>query len=444
MRGYYHGDATTPAREWAPQRLRWKRMHPVEIRPASREDAPGMALLSAHAFPWAAVDVAALADRYHHRLPSRTDAQPTELADPASTERWVAARGATLVGQYTSVPLEFFLGGAPATARGLSGVAVAPEARMQGVGRLLVEHHLARAGTAWSVLYADDVDTYVKLGYAPTGVRARWRLRPTTMALHEERALVASFDPAEADGDIAEAYARHCRATNGSIGRAKGMLPSSWHDPTALCWWVRTEERIRGYLVGTYRAEARGRTTLVVEELVAFDGQARRALLGALAALRGSVEAIALDAPLGDATWALAPGAAEEVAGAGPEDHRLAGTVHEGLLARVVGLRAALVGRGYSGTGRIGWVAEDPHLPGNAAPLTLEVDTSGVRAKEGVQGRVPVICGPIAGIARILTGALPLGAAIDHGIVQFDGDEAAAAAASSLLALPPPFPVASF
>jgi hypothetical protein len=264
------------------------------------------------------------------------------------------------------------------------------------------------------------------------------------MTLHADRALVASFQPADADDEIADAYARHCRATNGSIGRTKGMLPSSWLDPTAICWWVRTEGRVRGYLVGTYRAEARGRTTLLVEDLVAFDGQARRALLGALAALRGSVEDIVLDAPLGDSTWALAPSAAEASSASGPEDHRLAGTVHQGLLARVVGLGAALLGRGYATTGCVAWAAEDPRLPRNAVPLTLEVDSSGGRVEEGARAGVPLIRGPIAAIACVLTGAISLAAATDHGLVRVEGNEDDAAATSSMLALPPPFPVASF
>jgi hypothetical protein len=41
----------------------------------------------------------------------------------------------------------------------------------------------------------------------------------------------------------------------------------------------------------------------------------------------------------------------------------------------------------------------------------------------------------------VLTGALPLAVAVDHGLLRVESDDAGVAATSSLLALPPPFPL---
>ena len=92
----------------------------------------------------------------------------------------IARQGATIVGGLVEVPMGQWFGGQSVSTMGLAGVAVAPEARGQGIALELVRQTLRSArerGFALSTLYPSTFALYRKAGYELAGSHCRFTLQ---------------------------------------------------------------------------------------------------------------------------------------------------------------------------------------------------------------------------------------------------------------------------
>src|SRR6185295_4980883 len=96
----------------------------------------------------------------------------------------VAERGGEIVAHAFLFPFEAFFGGRAVKTGGIASVAVAPEARGQGVGAALLGR-LHRAsdvrGDALTLLYAFKTGFYARLGYAQGASRKRLEIDPRSI-----------------------------------------------------------------------------------------------------------------------------------------------------------------------------------------------------------------------------------------------------------------------
>jgi predicted acetyltransferase len=226
-----------------------------------------------------------------------------------------------------------------------------------------------------------------------------------------------------------------CKRINGSLSRTAAQLAAACQGERRFVVGVRGEAG--GYLIGEWRAPTERPQLLVVPELVAGEGAARRALLGFVAAQAEQADAVLLDTPPGDPLAALLsrdrPARSDEH---GPDEHLSAATLFDGAMARLVDLERALLGRGYPDgeRTRVAFVER----PGE--PVTLVVDDGRRSVVPGRAAGVPLVAGTIAELTRILVGAIGLAAAARLGLVTVE-PEGAVPRIDALLALPPPYPL---
>jgi predicted acetyltransferase len=408
----------------------------LRLRVATIADAAALGANSLRSYPWNARTLAERVDRY-----GQQKYFPIETLV-------VAERDGFLVGQARTIPYRGWFGGVETTVGGLAGVAVAPEARRSGVAGALVRDHLLRMREAkipWAMLYPFSSVFYAKFGWAPAVRRVRWRFPPQAMPLYPERVQVqrlALRSPEELEA-IQEAYGVHCQRTNGSLWRDTAWLSSTVERDTVHGVCVRHEGRLDGYLLFHLLAPSPRPQRLVVDEFVALTPAARRALYGFLAAQAEQVSEILLDTPDGDPLGSLLTSPpVQAVTDDLPVEHEPAGLMTTGAMVRVVDVAGALAGRGYRHAGRVSVHARDSQLQTSSA-MTLVVEDEGrAHVESGVSA--PLVDGDIAGVSRVLSGAMRLIDAVALSVVTFSGSDAELSAADTLLALPPPYPLVMF
>jgi len=408
----------------------------ITFRAATLADAERLAEQSILAYPSTGATVARRAERLR-----AGQVAPIETMT-------IAERDGTLVGAARTIAYRGFIGGVATPIGGLASVAVAPEARRTGVAAALVRRHVAdlrAVRTPWSFLYPFAPRFYARHGWAAAARRLRWRVRPGALPLFPDRDRIRRIDLAEAPDRalVQDVYERMAPRTNGSLSRSADQL--GWRHEGKHAVGVSAEDGLSGYLIYGMRAPTPRPQTLVVEEWLAEDGAAERALIGFLAAQRDQVEEVMIDTPEDHPLGAVLENDMPAVEDDGlPEEHHPLATLASGLMARVVDLGGALDQRGYPGV-RAGAVAvtvtEDPIVAENVATMTAVVEGGVAHAEPGAAAGAPVVAGPIGPISAILCGALRVGAAARLGLVSVGGD---AARAEAILALPPLNPLIAF
>lgn len=324
--------------------------------------------------------------------------------------------------------LEVWFGGRPVPVSGIASVAVAPEARGRGVAAFLLEalQEVGRArGDALAMLYAFRYGFYVAHGYAAVTPAKRLVVSPRAIPkafVHQAKRLGLR---AAREGDrplLESAYARGAARATGWLTR-----PQRFWDR-----WVASERRAffveptgRGYVAWRLvQAEAHGPIHLVVDDLVADDPEARRALVGLVGAQRDQVldaaMTLAEDDPLDRALVD-----ADLHRFGDPEVEHAIGTLVGGPLVRLLDPVAALTARGYAAvTEELVLAIEAGTGAEPAVRLRLRLDVGRAAVTEE-RGPADYTCSR-ATLAQVALGALRPSDAVRLGLASAADDDALA------------------
>jgi predicted acetyltransferase len=187
------------------------------------------------------------------------------------------------------VPMGQFFGGRSVPAIGIAGVAVAPEARGDGLARLLMEEALrevASEGVPISILYASTQSLYRQVGFEQAGHRFRIRIPLSQIGLRERGGRIISLDDSHAPS-VSRCYERFAREFNGTLDRG----PYSWKrvcETRGDRYQGFAVEEASGELAGylylmQQRKPETGRHDVLLSDLAFTTPAAGRRLLGFLA-----------------------------------------------------------------------------------------------------------------------------------------------------------------
>ena len=290
----------------------------------------------------------------------------------------VAERNGKIAGHASLYPLEVWLGGRRVPVGGIGSIAVAPEARRQGVaGALLDALHaeIAARGGAFALLYPFQQRFYGRHGYAAVSPLLRLTVAIDAIGLPPA---VGQTDDGFTTVRVEGSRVHEARALYEAVGeRTSGRVvrsESRWMKLFARehrHWMgvVSRAGRLEGFLSFSYDDRSdRREQVLVVYELTAGDMAATRALLGACANQRDQIADVVLTIPYGDPlvlAFVDAPGSRVD-----PDDADVLGTLATGPMVRIVDLVRALTARGYADDGELTFSFSDGTSP---RPVRLSV-----------------------------------------------------------------------
>ncbi len=350
----------------------------------------------------------------------------------------VAMRGEDIVGQAFLFPLEAWFGGRAVRLGAVASLATAPEARGQGIATALLEHLHVTAdvrGDALTMLYAFRQRFYARLGYGTSSSRKRLVIDPAAIpaswrTLARGRVHRARGDDKDA---IRRAYVRAASRTSGWLTRSDAF-------------WDRHLSRERrqflvadsGYVAFQLRqAEAHAATSLFVDELVADDDVTRRALLGALGAMRDQVTSIEIEVDAHDPLELALVDSDGRRFGTDAVEHDL-GTIVGGPMLRITDVPRAIEARGYPVDGAL-----DVVVHGSGEELAVSVRVRDGRAEVAAALGASAALRTTRGVlASVLYGGLRASDAARLGLL--DADARTLARADAIFALPPIAPVDPF
>ena len=360
----------------------------------------------------------------------------------------LAECGDEIVGQAFLFPLEAWFGGRAVRIGAIASLAIAPEARGQGVATALLQHlHVASdvRGDALTMLFAFRQRFYARLGYGSSTSRRRLSIDPASVPA-SWRAL-ARARVRRARGDDKEAIrAAHARAA----AKASGWLTRS------DAYWDRhlaREQRqflvadrpaqegggtVAGYVAFELRQhEAHAATSLTVDEIAADDDVTRLALLGSLAAMRDQVSSILLEVDGSDPLELALVDSDGRRHGTHAVEHDL-GTVVGGPMVRIEDVPRAIEARGYAADGAFDVVvhAGEGETNGAGDEIAVSVRVDGGRAEvSAARGAAAALRTTRAALASMLYGGLRPSDAVRLGLA--DADARTLARADAILSMAP-------
>jgi predicted acetyltransferase len=366
----------------------------------------------------------------------------------------LAVRGDDILGQAFLFPLEAWFGGCAVQIGAVASLAVAPEARCQGIATaLLGALHVASdmRGDALTMLYAFRQRFYAKVGYGPTASRRRLEIDPASvptswLALARARVRRARGEDKEA---IRSAYARAAARASGWLTRDENAWDRHLASERRQFLVADRPPREGGGMAGyvafrIFQDEPHAATTLNVDEIAADDDVTRLALIGALAATRDQVTGIELEVDAGDP---LELGLIDPDArrfGTRVVEHDL-GTIVGGPMVRIEDVPRAIEARGYPTDGAFDLVVHTGQRDRNGAGDELAVS---VRVADGhaevsaARGAAGAIRTTRATLASLLYGGLRPSDAVRIGLA--DADARTLARVDAILAMPSPTTVDPF
>ena len=258
----------------------------IRIRPANDADKRPLAQLWNHAFPGERT--------VEDRIRSLEDGKPYGGIEIT----FAAELRGKLVGAFRAYKMAESINGTLMPMMGLASVAVSPDARRRGVGKMMCRYALAHAserGDFVSVLYPFRPDFYRALGWGLAGELHSFRFRPEALQLDDNSLNVRMATAADDDG-IAACYDRVARGANGPILRSPYAWKAMMGD-SATHAIVFEQAGIHGYAVMTYgRASSRENRPLHIHEIVTESHAAYCGLLGWLSEQRDLWREIRYDA----------------------------------------------------------------------------------------------------------------------------------------------------
>jgi len=366
----------------------------------------------------------------------------------------VVEDGGEIVAHAFLFSLRAYFGGRRVRTGGIASLGVAPEARGRGIGTALMHrlHEMAKArGDVITMLHAFRHGFYARLGYATTSSRKRLAF--------DARSVPASWRELAKDrvrrargADRAAMRLVHARAA----ARATGWIErtrAAWDDVLSrerrLFFVCDRPERNGGRSVSGYVAfelvqeEEHAETLIEVAELVADDGESRRALIGSLAAMRDQVTEIVLEVAESDPLERALVDPDGRRFGTAAVEHGL-GEIVGGPMVRLLDVRRALEARGYRGSGAFDLdVLPDETAQELALHVEVERGAAHVSTRRGrASSRARALETTRAGLAAIFYGGLGVPDAVALGLARARPE--VATHIDAIVRLPPLAPVDAF
>jgi len=361
----------------------------------------------------------------------------------------VIEKDGRIAGQAALYSIELWLGGRRVPSAAVASVSVAPGERREGISRALLEQLHAEVDAqkaALTLLYPFREGFYARLGYATTAPLVTIRVATGAFAhapFLADAALGFAFRTLEGPL-VAEARLLYEEVAATQAGRMV-RTEARWlrlFSREARHWMaaVGTSGRVEGYVSFSYDVPvSHGRQTLVVHELTARDGRARRALLFALGKQRDQVDDVELTAAHGDPllfAFYDAPGSRRGIAAI---EHPL-GTLGAGPMVRLADAARALTLRGYPVDGELDIVVSETSATSKTLHLVVR-NGAGQASSDGERpagadraGKRPVIELLLSTLGSIVAAGLQPSDAAELGLLR--GQVTAVAMADSLFAGP--------
>lgn len=281
-----------------------------------------------------------------------------------------------------------FFGGRVVPMVGIAGVAVAPEARGQGIARWMMRRALEEmyeCNEPLSVLYASTQPLYRQVGYEQAGHRVNFSLPLAEIDTRDrggtgrESAWEAlSFDQHERLIPAYRAFAAHF---DGPLDRGPYIWKRlfDWRDRKAV-GYAHTDEGgvIDAYAVVAQKRKDNGRVTIDATDLAFTTPQAGKRLLGMLHDYASMADEVTF--------WGGPHHPVFSLLG----QQRASATFREYWMLRLVRVHDALRLRGYCPAVRaeVHFHLTDTTLPGNSGPFVLRVENGKADVAPGGHGHV--------------------------------------------------------
>jgi predicted acetyltransferase len=339
----------------------------------------------------------------------------------------IARLNGRVQGGLVEIPMGQWFGGQSVPMLGLAGVAIAPEARGQGLALGLVRDTLRAARqqeVALCTLYPSTFGLYRKAGFELAGSYCRFTLQLRQLTrIARPAAIEALGDPHQPA--VEALYRDVARQHNGYLDRGayvwnRVRRPDLEH---ARAYGVLGADGLEGYVYLKVTAPRRAPLELALSDFVARTPAALTSLLGFLSDHLTTVER---------ATWT-----------GGPSDARLLGirerviqsNVDDYWMLRLVDVRAALLARGYPALhAAVALQVQDELLPENSGRHLLALE--GGQPRVEARGSAPEVRLSVGALAALYTGfATPWQLAVAG---RLQADDAAQAVLGSIFAGPAP------
>jgi predicted acetyltransferase len=346
-------------------------------------------------------------------------------AEPGSLR--VAGRQGKVEGGLLEVPMGHWFQGRRVSTLGVAGVAIAPEARGQGVAIALMRAALRAArerGSALSTLYPSTHRLYRKAGYELAGCLCRFTLQLRQLQRSARSLPVDCLSANEAPA-IEALYREVARLRPGYLDRGAyvwNRVRTPSREP-ARCFGITSSDGLIGYVYARAAVLRRLPIELNLSDFVTKSPRAFQGLLSFLADHASTADRV---------TWY-----------GGPSDARLLGLPERGVSAaideywmlRVVHVERALLERGYPALdAAIDLHIEDDLLRENTGTYALRV-TAGA-PELGAPGAARRARLSVSALAALYSGfASPHELALAG---RLEADEAALATLSALFGGPTP------
>ncbi|MFO0567230.1 MAG: GNAT family N-acetyltransferase [Polyangiaceae bacterium] len=339
----------------------------------------------------------------------------------------VALRGGRVLGGLLLVPMGQWFGGRSVPMTGVAGVAVAPEARGEGVARQLmarVVRELREQGTAISTLYPATLPLYRHAGYELAGARYQASLTPDRISIRERELVVRELGAADQIA-VAELYAERARARNGTLDRGEyiwNRVRSPRNDP-ARGYGVEADGHLEGYVYVREKQLAAIAYELHLSDFVARTPRAVRRLWAFLGDHRSLAQKIVFHADPSDPLLLELP------------ERGYAVELNHYWMIRVVDSKAALEARGYPKglVARLELEVRDELLEREPVRLRLRVEAGHASVEAGGTGALAL---DVRGLAALYSGFASTDTLALRG--QLTGDPESRAVADAMFAGPNP------
>ncbi len=348
----------------------------------------------------------------------------------------VAALGKRIVGHGFGFSLRAHFGGAAVPVLGIASIAVAPEARGQGVARALMtklEKEARARGAVLSILHAFRHRFYARLGYGVVAPNQRLACDPRAIPRAWIDAARAAHLRAASAPDVKTIVRIHADAAKNETG---------WlARPESLWTRMLTREHVHFVMAGDAgfiafemsQREDHDETRIIVRDFAARDDATRRALWGFLGMQADQAAAIEIETRIDDPIAFALTDIDGGRFGTSRVEHDLGGVV-AGPMVRMLDPRAALSARGFLADGEIDLVVDKK-------PMRVVARGGKASIRKGeTRGALTVSAQTLASIAF---GGLRVADAARLGLVRARSTETIAAA-DALFRIPPFFTVDRF
>jgi predicted acetyltransferase len=339
----------------------------------------------------------------------------------------VAGRRGKVEGGLLEVPMGQWFSGRRLPALGIAGVAIAPEARGQGVALGMIKATLRAArerGHVLSTLYPSTYALYRKAGYELAGSLCRFTLQlrqlPRSHRSHSVDSLGAAAWPA-----VEALYREVARFRPGYLDRG----PYIWNrvrtparEP-ARCFGISTSQGLVGYAYARAAVLRRMPVEIALSDFVTKSPLGLRALLSFLADHLTTADRVTWYGGLADARLLGLP------------ERAITATVDEYWMLRIVHVARALLERGYPELdAAIDLSVEDDALPENTGTYALRVTAGNAELAAPGAGRRARLSA--SALAALYTGFVGPRELVSAG--QLEADERSLATLGALFSGPAP------